>query len=394
MNRVVVFICLILCAIGTISGSSVTAYDKKIKEQKRALLKLEKELNAQRAQIKELKNQEQGVLNTISLLERNLDQSKQFLKTLQENESTLSRSIGLNNRQLDSMNVALNGQKKMMAMRIRSLYMQGDPLVGRLREIKNYQSNLARYALYMRSVLLADQKLVTRIQQTQSDILGRQRALINQKEALAQAREKKGREQQLLAEKKENQANFLQNIQTSRQLQAKALAEFEANQKMLQGLVRRLEKERKEAVKKGKKPKIQKPTAIAAQNKCWPMQGSIISRYGNQRHPQLKTITRNLGIEIRGAPGRSVKAAAPGTVAMVTRIQGHGIGIIIDHGGAVYTVYGHMQNVKVKEGQALRRCQELGNPGDEDSMDGIKLYFQVSEGTHTIDPLKWLEKAR
>ncbi len=162
-------------------------------------------------------------------------------------------------------------------------------------------------------------------------------------------------------------------------------------------LISKLERQRKAAQKAGKKKNLSKNNKIkqiAAKNKCWPMRGQIISRYGRQRHSVLKTVTRNLGIEIKGQRSSSVKAAAPGVVAMVTSIQGHGQGIIVDHGGSYYTVYAHLANIRVKEGDEIRRCQEMGNPSDEDSMNGVKLYFQVTEGTQTKDPLKWLEKAR
>ena len=44
-----------------------------------------------------------------------------------------------------------------------------------------------------------------------------------------------------------------------------------------------------------------------------------------------------------------------------------------------------------QEGKEVRNCEEIGEVGDIASLNGIKLYFQVSEGTQTVDPLQWLK---
>lgn len=123
-----------------------------------------------------------------------------------------------------------------------------------------------------------------------------------------------------------------------------------------------------------------------------PLKGDIISNYGLQEHPILHIMTRNLGIEIRGRRGAFVRAAAPGVVAMVAEIDGRGPSVIIEHEGGIYSVYGHLKSIRVQEGEQVENCEEIGEVGDIASLNGIKLYFQVSEGTQTVDPLHWLNQ--
>ena len=150
--------------------------------------------------------------------------------------------------------------------------------------------------------------------------------------------------------------------------------------------------------KKDSKPepkKVEKPKVTVAESvkgpKCTPMKGEIISNYGLQEHPVLHIMTRNLGIEIRGKRGDAVRAAAAGTVVMVAEIDGRGPSVIIEHAGGTYSVYGHLRSIRVQEGKEVRNCEEIGEVGDVASLNGIKLYFQVSEGTQTVDPLQWLK---
>ena len=188
--------------------------------------------------------------------------------------------------------------------------------------------------------------------------------------------------------------------------------EFERNQKTMIVLIKRLEEKRKKeeaeakrkALEKKKKAKGQKlalavkkePPPVVIEKvvgpKTMPMEGAIISNYGFQEHTVLHIMTRNLGIEIRGRRGGKVKAAAKGKVVMVAEIDGRGPSVIIEHDGGLYSVYGHLNSIRVQEGNLVRNGEEIGEVGNIASLNGIKLYFQVSQGTQTIDPLEWLKE--
>jgi septal ring factor EnvC (AmiA/AmiB activator) len=100
----------------------------------------------------------------------------------------------------------------------------------------------------------------------------------------------------------------------------------------------------------------------------------------------------HLGTEIKGQKGESVKAAAAGTVAMIANLPGHGPSVILDHKGTYFSVYGHLAEIKVKEGQEVKNCQEIGTVGNAESTNGYKLFFQVYKGTQTQDPMAWLKR--
>ena len=140
-----------------------------------------------------------------------------------------------------------------------------------------------------------------------------------------------------------------------------------------------------------KKPQVAVTTPVTGP-KCMPLKGEVISQYGLQEHPVLHIATRNLGVEIRGKRGAAIRAAAAGTVVMVAEIDGRGPSVIIEHEGGTYSVYGHLQSIRVQEGKTVQNCEEIGIVGDIASLNGIKLYFQVSEGTQTVDPLEWLKQ--
>ena len=66
--------------------------------------------------------------------------------------------------------------------------------------------------------------------------------------------------------------------------------------------------------------------------------------------------------------------------------------VIIDHGERYYTIYGHLSEIVAKVGEMKARGEILGRAGDEDSLAGAKLYFEIRKDGHSIDPLPWFKK--
>ncbi len=125
----------------------------------------------------------------------------------------------------------------------------------------------------------------------------------------------------------------------------------------------------------------------------WPLDGRVITTFGQQRHPRFNTLTVNNGVEI--APGKgdkTVRAVHPGRVAYADTFEGYGNLLIIDHGLAYYTLYGHLADFLVVKGDAVRAEQPVGVAGDTGSLKGECLYFEIRFRAKALDPLKWLKR--
>ena len=125
----------------------------------------------------------------------------------------------------------------------------------------------------------------------------------------------------------------------------------------------------------------------------WPLSGRVITTFGTQRHPRFNTLTVNNGIEIvPGRDGKTVRAVHPGRVAYADYFEGYGNLLIIDHGLAYYTLYGHLADILVAKGDAVRAEQSVGVAGDTGSLRGECLYFEIRFRAKALDPLKWLKR--
>ena len=405
--RLFLIACLFFLLGSGLSLAAKKTTASELSKQRSELKNLETNLAKQRKRIKLLESEEKGVLNTIAVLDENLNRTKEYVQLLSQSEQTVKKSLREINGELEFLDSEISRRNEAMKKRIRSLYIQGGTGIWNAiyAEVKG-ETSPERQLYYVDRLLARDREQVEKLSWLLRERSLKKREATSRLSELHGLQAKKAAEEEGLKVQIQTQGTVLATVQKNKTLQQRAVREIEQNQKTMLALIRKLEKKRErelaEAKKADRKRKAQKPGKKVAKQpqvpirpigpKCMPLNGEIISRYGMHEHPVLHIMTRNLGIEIRGKKGAKVRAAAAGTVAMVAEIDGRGPSVIIEHEGGVYSVYGHMSEIRVKEGERVKNCEDIGTVGDIASLNGIKLYFQLSEGTDTVDPLKWLKK--
>ena len=124
----------------------------------------------------------------------------------------------------------------------------------------------------------------------------------------------------------------------------------------------------------------------------WPLRGTITTPFGSRVHPVFRTKVFNSGIDIKAASGTPVRAAGPGEVLFRGWLRGFGQVVIIDHGGELSTVYGHLATTAVEEGDAVRTGSVLGTAGNSGTDTASGLHFEVRRGGAAQNPLNYLRK--
>ena len=119
----------------------------------------------------------------------------------------------------------------------------------------------------------------------------------------------------------------------------------------------------------------------------WPIKGTIVSKFGNKKNQKLKTITENLGIDIKGSKNASVITVLDGVVSTITYIRGHGNVIIIDHGDGFNTVYANIKNISIEENQYVQAGMQIAEVNNE-----LILHFEIWRNQKKTNPEKWLIK--
>jgi murein DD-endopeptidase MepM/ murein hydrolase activator NlpD len=124
----------------------------------------------------------------------------------------------------------------------------------------------------------------------------------------------------------------------------------------------------------------------------WPTEGRIVSAFGEQVHPRFGTRTFRNGIDIEASEGTEIVAVYAGHVVYSGWFKGYGNLIILDHGNDYYTLYAHVAEIRVTEGDGARQGQVIGTVGDTGSLAGPRLYFEVRYQGRPQDPAAWLQQ--
>lgn len=120
--------------------------------------------------------------------------------------------------------------------------------------------------------------------------------------------------------------------------------------------------------------------AVTVQGKgllSWPTQGVITQC----------PIWYHMAFDIANPSNPPVMAAADGTVTLVQYLTyGYGRHAIITHDNGYQTLYGHMIEVYVKQGERVSRGQVIGKMGSTGRSTGTHLHFEVRKDGTLLNP--------
>lgn len=96
------------------------------------------------------------------------------------------------------------------------------------------------------------------------------------------------------------------------------------------------------------------------------------------------------GIDLAAPAGTPVHAAAAGRARVGWNPGGYGLYLVVDHGGGISTLYGHLESTAVLDGDVVAAAQEIGRVGSTGLSTGPHLHFEVRRDGRPVDPAPWL----
>ncbi|MDQ5985274.1 MAG: hypothetical protein CSYNP_00982 [Syntrophus sp. SKADARSKE-3] len=119
------------------------------------------------------------------------------------------------------------------------------------------------------------------------------------------------------------------------------------------------------------------PMAQFGDKRTWTYNGKVI---GDSIH---------LGVDLASLANAPIEAANSGVVVLAGYLGIYGNAVMIDHGYGISTLYGHMSNITVKNGQSVKRGEMIGNSGLSGLAGGDHLHFSVLVGGQFVNPTEW-----
>ncbi|ELR97936.1 M23 family metallopeptidase [Gloeocapsa sp. PCC 73106] len=126
-----------------------------------------------------------------------------------------------------------------------------------------------------------------------------------------------------------------------------------------------------------------------------PSPAKVSALFGVQRYINGKFAQDyyHRGVDYAGAIGSPVFAPAAGRVALIGResegFRIHGNTIGIDHGQGVLSIFLHLDQILVKEGQMVATGEQIGTVGNTGASTGPHLHWGLYVNGVSVDPVPW-----
>jgi len=372
---------------------------KEAARQKTELQHIREEIKRQESALNKRKRDETAAVDYLAKLDREIDVSHAYLLSLNGDVERLGAQVEKRDQHIqllaaDKDTLASHVKKRLVSFHKHGRAQEIDLLLS-IRSLQQAQVWLR----YQKMIADADRRNLLVLAARQRELEKEQIYLRQEKADKARILTERTTEEQALRNSREKRTAYLTTVRKDKKLLEERLRDSRASEKQILALITQAEKARLSATaRKPQKAGAVLPAPVVYSGRfagmkgrlTWPVRGAVVSRFGRQRHPELNTITENLGIDIKAREGGVVVAVGDGQVQTITWQRGSGNIVIISHGDGFYTVYTHLQEIRVNQDDPVRQGQVIGTVGESGSFNGPVLHFQIWKNTRNLDPEEWL----
>jgi murein DD-endopeptidase MepM/ murein hydrolase activator NlpD len=124
----------------------------------------------------------------------------------------------------------------------------------------------------------------------------------------------------------------------------------------------------------------------------WPVEGYVVSRFGERTSPYTFKKEYHDGIDIAAFPGTEIRVTAPGKVENIWWDPMNGLSVSVSHKYGFVTVYSHCQRVSVNMEQKVSKGEVIAYVGKTGKATRPVCFYQIKIGTDFVDPFPYLNK--
>ncbi len=185
-----------------------------------------------------------------------------------------------------------------------------------------------------------------------------------------------------LAGARQRRAQTLAQVQSKLKSRSEQLAKLQRDARSLEKLVEELRRAIEEF------PELAEQPFQRVKGKLpWPVKGSLLARFGQQRAGgPLKW----QGLVIGAERGTQVRAPYHGRVVYADWLPGLGLLLVLDHGGGYMSLYGNNEQLYRRVGDRVAPGDVLSAVGDAAGVGKPGLYLEIRNGRKALDPATWL----
>ena len=100
----------------------------------------------------------------------------------------------------------------------------------------------------------------------------------------------------------------------------------------------------------------------------------------------------HLGFDLSDVQNGPVQAANDGRVVWAADLGIYGNCVVLDHGYALQSIYGHLRDFAVKPGDMVKKGQKLGIAGQTGLAGGVHVHFSMQIDGVQVNPREWWDE--
>jgi murein hydrolase activator len=417
----------IISSVILITLLSVFAQDSKIDKQKKELQKLKDEISELETDLAQKNKKEKKSLEDLENINKQNFLLSKLLTTLRSEENQKQIEIESTTKEISDIEIEIEQLQENYAKYVKATYKRGS--YTDWESIINSESfNQAVMRLeYLKRFSVSRKKDLEKLETNKKDLVTARNKLEIEKHEKENLTKQKESEEIVLKKKIKDQKNILTEIKKDKKKIQKSVSDKRKSEQKIRDLIVKLvedaEKKRiaEENKRKEKEKELEKKKEVVVSkdvktkkeveskdynvdlstnefsafaklkgNLNWPItKGKVVRKFGESLNPNLKTVTVNYGIDIKASGDLTVRSVAEGVVSTVEWLPGYGTVLIISHNGNYRTVYGHLAEIFVKEGDKIKSGSSIGKVGE--SVEGNLLHFELWNSRQYVNPESWLK---
>ncbi|HMS29211.1 MAG TPA: M23 family metallopeptidase [Saprospiraceae bacterium] len=115
-----------------------------------------------------------------------------------------------------------------------------------------------------------------------------------------------------------------------------------------------------------------------------------LSGFGIRLHPVHKINKMHQGIDFTAPAGTPIQSTGDGKVVKVeNKSSGYGRSVTIDHGFGYVTLYAHMKDIVVRQGEKVTKGQKIGTIGNTGTSTGPHCHYEVHFNGKPVNPIHY-----
>jgi len=299
-------------------------------------------------------------------IDKNMSVIQSEIASVRTKVGVLGTQITNHKKQIRHYQWALNESQGMLRQKWISLY-KGSSL-----DMVNVLYSHAEYSGYLDAIITQNKQELAGYKET--------------REQLLQAKERLDETSKAQKENLDTLEGKIGSLDAERDKKAILLAslrkEKQTYQEEIQRLIKKIQARGKELANKGMSKK--------QGDLPWPVTGTIVRGFGISTEDGYAQISH--GVDIEAEDGAPVKSIYAGKVVFYSWITKYGNTLIIDHGGGLYSVYGHVQKALKSTGEPVSAREEVALVGQSGDVLKPTLHFEIRYRDKPQDPRKWLAR--